>query len=88
MVKTDAQTVRIDLKTFPTNYGLSGKPITNFIAGVILDLSERGAQNRPSDKAGLKAHTRAWFATQIRNVIFAKARCNRSHEGRTRSGLG
>jgi len=48
VVKANDQTVRIELKTFPTNYGLSGKPITNFIAGVVRDLSKLRAQSGPS----------------------------------------
>jgi hypothetical protein len=30
--------VLIELKTFPANYGAPGKPITNFVDGVIEDL--------------------------------------------------
>ncbi len=32
--------ILIELKTFPCNYGASGKPITNFIGGVIRDLEK------------------------------------------------
>ncbi len=39
-VKAAEQQVYIELKTFPTNYGGGGKPITNFIDGVIHDLSK------------------------------------------------
>jgi hypothetical protein len=37
-VSSRAENVLIELKTFPTNYGGAGKPITNFIDGVIEDL--------------------------------------------------
>ena len=30
----------LELKTFPCNYGRSGKPITNFIGGVVRDLEK------------------------------------------------
>ena len=33
-----AGTAYLELKTFPTNYGRAGKPITNFIDGVIGDI--------------------------------------------------
>lgn len=49
VVKADGQTVRIELKTFPTNYGQSGKPITNFIDGVVRDLSKLCAQSGPTN---------------------------------------
>ena len=39
-VSSHGETVLIELKTFPTNYGASGKPITNFIDGVIEDLQK------------------------------------------------
>jgi len=48
VVKADGQTVRIELKTFPTNYGQSGKPITNFIDGVVRDLSKLCALSSPT----------------------------------------
>jgi hypothetical protein len=32
--------VLLELKTFPCNYGRSGKPITNFIGGVVRDLEK------------------------------------------------
>jgi hypothetical protein len=32
--------ILIELKTFPSNYGASGKPITNFIGGLIQDLEK------------------------------------------------
>jgi len=32
--------VLCELKTFPTNYGRAGKPITNFIASVVRDLEK------------------------------------------------
>src|SRR4051812_2462232 len=38
VLRSDAEEVIVELKTFPTNYGGSGKPITNFINGVIDDL--------------------------------------------------
>jgi len=34
--------VWIELKTFPCNYGVSGNPITNSIAGVVTDLEKLG----------------------------------------------
>jgi hypothetical protein len=48
VVKSDGQTARIELKTFPTNYGRSGKPIANFIDGVIRDLSKLCAHSGPT----------------------------------------
>ncbi len=60
VVKSESQTVRIELKTFPTNYGRSGKPITNFIDGVVSDLSKLCAQSGPTS-AGLVV----WLAYPI-----------------------
>ena len=48
VVTTDSQTIRIELKTFPTNYGRSGKPITKSIEGVIRDLSKLSAKSGPT----------------------------------------
>jgi len=48
VVEADGQTIRIELKTFPTNYGRPGKPITNFIDGVVSDLSKLCAQSGPT----------------------------------------
>ena len=40
-VQSASEKVLIELKTFPTNYQRGGgKPITNFIAGVVKDLNE------------------------------------------------
>ena len=38
------EVVLCELKTFPTNYGRSGKPITNFIASVVHDLEKLAAR--------------------------------------------
>ena len=38
IVRAGAQQVLLELKTFPTNSGRGGKPITNFIQGVVDDL--------------------------------------------------
>ena len=59
-VKADRQWVRIELKTFPTNYGRSGKPMTNFIDGVIRDLSKLEGRSEP-DSVGLAV----WLAYPI-----------------------
>ena len=40
----DDEEVLCELKTFATNYGRSGKPITNFIAGVVHDLEKLAAR--------------------------------------------
>lgn len=39
-VRRGDELVLCELKTFPTNYGRAGKPITNFIAGVVADLEK------------------------------------------------
>jgi hypothetical protein len=39
-VRRGDESVLVELKTFPTNYGGSGKPITQFIAGVVADLNK------------------------------------------------
>lgn len=39
-VRSVSEQVLLELKTFPTNYGRSGKPITNFIDGVVADLTK------------------------------------------------
>jgi len=43
-VRRADEAVLCELKTFPTNYGRAGKPITNFIAGVVRDLETLGAR--------------------------------------------
>jgi hypothetical protein len=43
------QTVLLELKTFPTNYGGTGKPITNFIQGVVTDLQKLRRKVAPSE---------------------------------------
>ncbi len=48
VVTTESQTVRIELKTFSTNYGRSGKPITQSIQGVIRDLSKLATKRGPT----------------------------------------
>jgi hypothetical protein len=39
-VRRGGEIVLCELKTFPTNYGRAGKPITNFIGGVVRDLEK------------------------------------------------
>jgi hypothetical protein len=39
-VRPGDELVLCELKTFPTNYGGAGKPITNFIAGAVRDLEK------------------------------------------------
>jgi hypothetical protein len=39
-VQSPSERVLIELKTFPTNYGRGGKPITNFVDGIIDDLTK------------------------------------------------
>ena len=39
-VRRGDELVLCELKTFPTNYGRGGKPITNFISGVVSDLEK------------------------------------------------
>lgn len=41
--------VLVQLKTFPTNYGSAGKPITNFIQGVCGDLQMLAKTRKPDD---------------------------------------
>ncbi len=50
-VTTPTGNCLIELKTFPTNYGGAGKPITNFIASVVRDL-EKLSRMREEKKAG------------------------------------
>jgi hypothetical protein len=59
-VETDAERVLVQLKTFPTNYGRAGKPITNFIVGVVQDL-EKLSRKRGGSATGLAA----WIAYVI-----------------------
>ncbi len=54
----------IELKTFPTNYGGGGKPITNFINGVIVDLTKLAAK-RQSGELGISV----WFAYYVPNPL-------------------
>lgn len=50
-IRRDAERVLLELKTFPTNYERGGgKPITNFIDGVIEDLAKLTSKRGPSDK--------------------------------------
>jgi len=58
-VRRGSQEVLIELKTFPTNYGGIGKPITNFIASVVRDLEKLCA--RRGSATGLVA----WLAYPI-----------------------
>ena len=58
-VRRGSQEVLIELKTFPTNYGGVGKPITNFIASVVRDLEKLCA--RRGSATGLVA----WLAYPI-----------------------
>lgn len=39
----------VELKTFPTNYGGSGKPITNFIKSVIKDIDKLKAKHETAE---------------------------------------
>lgn len=39
----------VELKTFPTNYGGTGKPITNFIASVVADLEKLTVKAKPGN---------------------------------------
>ena len=48
-ISTPSQRFLIELKTFPTNYGRSGKPITNFIQGVVSDLGKLRTKKQDSD---------------------------------------
>lgn len=52
--------VLLELKTFPTNYGRSGKPITNFVEGVGRDLVKLAHMRGNGDK-GLVA----WMAYPV-----------------------
>lgn len=54
------QEALLELKTFPTNYGRSGKPITNFIDGVIRDLDKLKTKRR-DDQIGLSL----WLAYYV-----------------------
>lgn len=59
-VEAGVERVLVQLKTFPTNYGRAGKPITNFIAGVVEDL-EKLSRKREGRATGLAA----WMAYVI-----------------------
>ncbi len=63
-VRTRSEEVLVQLKTFPTNYGRAGKPITNFVAGVADDLRKL-AEKRPSTGIGLAA----WMAYVVPEPI-------------------
>lgn len=47
-VQLGAVTYLLELKTFPTNYGGAGKPITNFIGSVVGDLAKLRARSAPA----------------------------------------
>ncbi|MDA2924506.1 hypothetical protein MYX65_07595 [Acidobacteria bacterium AH-259-L09] len=56
-VQSASEKVLIELKTFPTNYQRGGgKPITNFVAGVVKDLNEL------SEKRGNHTGVVVWMA--------------------------
>jgi len=59
-VRRESEKVLIELKTFPTNYGRAGKPITNFIDSVIDDLRKLSAKRLPG-QTGLAV----WMAYPI-----------------------
>jgi len=63
-VRTRTEQVLLELKTFPTNYGRSGKPITNFIDGVLGDLRKL-ARLRGSTGIGLAI----WMAYVIPDPV-------------------
>jgi hypothetical protein len=48
VVTSATERVWIELKTFPCNYGGSGKPITNFIAGIVADLEKLAGRVGPT----------------------------------------
>jgi len=50
VLKRKEETAFIELKTFPTNYGGGGKPITNFINSVIVDLEK--LEKKRADHSG------------------------------------
>ena len=56
-IQSRGETVLLELKTFPTNYGAGGKPITNFIDSVIADLEklseERGGRHWSGSVVGI-----------------------------------
>lgn len=51
-IRSTSEEVLLELKTFPTNFGRSGKPITNFVDGVVKDLVKL-SQKRASAGVGL-----------------------------------
>jgi len=59
-VQTRTERLLLELKTFPTNYGRTGKPVTNFVEGVVRDL-EKLARLRGSSDIGLAV----WMAYVI-----------------------
>lgn len=59
-IRSVSEKVLLQLKTFPTNYGRSGKPITNFIDGVAKDLAKL-SEKRNSVAVGLAV----WMAYPI-----------------------
>ena len=58
-IQSRGETVLLELKTFPTNYGAGGKPITNFIDSVIADLEKL------SEERGGGTGLAAWLAYPI-----------------------
>lgn len=63
-IQSASEKVLIELKTFPTNYQRGGgKPITNFIAGVVGDL------NKLSEKRGNSTGLVVWMAYIIPEPI-------------------
>ena len=56
---TPSQRVLLELKTFPTNYGRGGKPITDFIGKVVKDLEKL------STKRGEATGLATWLAYPI-----------------------
>lgn len=92
VIRGQSEEMLIELKTFPTNYGRTGKPITNFIGGVVDDLAKL-ARKRTGSAIGLAA----WIAYAVpepipptwpiilpRSKLLLQQRCGRSgfHFGR------
>jgi hypothetical protein len=61
-VLSPEEQILLELKTFPTNYGQGGKPITNFVNGVIDDL-KKVSEEKEQGSTGLAA----WLAYPIPN---------------------
>ena len=59
-IRTASEEVLLELKTFPTNYGRPGKPITNFIGSVVSDLKKLSIR-RTSSTIGLAV----WMAYPV-----------------------